>query len=171
MLVGGPGRWLHPRGHCLRPALSAGKQLPAQQGHRARWLRVAALLRSVGQTQRPSAEFGLLMLNSRLSERPVGCAERHGIEEEQRMHQLRSFGVSFLGLVAYRVLLRTFYVCNGSVCTVPSAVSILGAVSLTYSMDPGQEMNSHGPGGRWLHETLATVLDPVYASHGYVLKN
>ena len=111
------------------------------------------------------------MLNSRLSERPVGCAERHGIEEEQRMHQLRSFGVSFLGLVAYRVLLCTFYVCNGSVCTVPSAVSILGAVSLTYSMDPGQEMNSHGPGGRWLHGTLATMLDPVYASHGYVLKN
>ena len=77
------------------------------------------------------------------------------------MHQLRSFGVSFLGLVAYRVLLRTFYVCNGSVCTVPSAVSILRAVSLTYSMDPGQEMNSHGPGGRWLHGTLANVLDPA----------
>ena len=35
-------------------------------------------------------------------------------------------------------------------------------------MDPGQMMMSHGPAGRWLHGTLATVLEPVYlyASHG-----
>ena len=106
MIVGGQGRWLHPRGHRQRPALSGGQQLPAQQGHRARLHRVAALLRSVGQKQRPSDAFGLLLLSSRLSERPVGCTQRSGIEEEQRKHERRSFGVSFPGLVACGVLLR-----------------------------------------------------------------
>ena len=106
MLVDRQGRWLHPRGHRPRASLSGGQQFPAQQGHRTRWLRVAALLRSMGQMQRLSNEFGLLMLNIRLSEWPVGCTQQSSIEEEQRVHERRSFGVSFPGLVACGVLLR-----------------------------------------------------------------
>ena len=117
-------RWLHPRGHWLRAVLSGGQQLSGQQVPRARWHRVAALLRSVGQMQRPTKQFGLLSMSNQRSERAVGCNRRSGIAEEQRRAERRSFGVSFLGLVAFRVLLRTFYVCNGSVCTVSSAVSI-----------------------------------------------
>ena len=106
MIVGRQGRRLDPRGHRPWPALSGSQQLPAQQGHRTRWLRVAALLRSMGQMQRLSNEFGLLMLNIRLSEWPVGCTQQSSIEEEQRVHERRSFGVSFPGLVACGVLLR-----------------------------------------------------------------
>ena len=103
-----PWSLLHERGQRHWPVLSGGQQLSVQQGHRARWLRVAALLRSVGQMQRSTEEFGLLVQNSQRSERPVGCTQRSGIGKEQRRTERRSFGVGFLGLVAFAYFLRTF---------------------------------------------------------------
>ena len=108
VLFAAPWSLLHERGLRPRAVLSGGQQLSAQQGHRARWLRVAALLRSVRQMQRSTEQFGLLMLNSRRSERPVGCTQRPGIGEEQRRAERRSFGVGFFGLVAFAYFLRTF---------------------------------------------------------------
>ena len=108
VLFAAPWSLLHERGLRRRPVLPGGLQLSAQQGHRARWLRVAALLRSVGQTQRLAARFGLLVLPTRRSERPVDSTSPSGIEEEQGMHERRSFGVGFLGLVAFACFLRTF---------------------------------------------------------------
>ena len=84
-----------------------------------------AVLRSMGQTQQPPDEFGQLVSNTRLSEEPVGCNQRPGIEEEQSRTERRSFGVGFLGLVAYCVLFTCFYVCNGSLCVVLSTVSMV----------------------------------------------
>jgi len=71
VLFTAPWSLLHERGQWLWPVLSGGQQLSPQQGHRARWLRVAAVLRTVGQMQRPTEQFGLLLMSSRRSERPV----------------------------------------------------------------------------------------------------
>ena len=108
VLDAAPWSLLHERGQRLWPVLSGGQQLSAQQGHCARWLRVAALLRSVGQIQRSTEQIGLLLLPTQRSERPVGCTQRSGISEEQRRNERRSFGVGFLGLVAFVYFLRTF---------------------------------------------------------------